>query len=356
MATPPDMSEDQSKQQPSMESLQFQAMFKLTAALDSLTEKVNKREIAEPEPFCLGTGRSIEEFLSEFEAFADQKYGVNREVWCSKLGRFLGEPVNQLYCSIRAVGANYATVKKRLIETYGSVLSTKTCVDYMQEFHQSTYNPDEGIPGLVCRLRTLAGEAYRGLAEDDLETLVKQQCWRVLPAHLRNPLQFQSLANPTMRLDELVRLGVSLQKTELSSAGLYAMGSAGPSAYFPAPTPKEDKTPLATVQPSLPQPASPAVIPKRCNYCRKPGHVRSECNRLNKACFGCGETGHIRSRCPHRQAEARPSRSTSVSPGRRQDSGTTSTANCAFCGAPGHLMAACEDFEAFMRRMMRQLN
>ena len=352
----------------------LQVMFRLTSVVDSLVNKVNRKDLPEPEVFTHGTGRTLEDFFREFEQYAVQKYGPTEADWLPRLGKFLAGPLQRLYLCMRSASTDYATVKRLLLSSYGAQVGAKRAVDYIREFQQATYSPEEGIPGLVCRLRTLAEKAYQGLTADAVEELVKQQCWRVLPDHLRTPLHFQSLANPNMTLAELIRLGVALQRSDLTSAQVYTAKST---------TPVGDSQP-SRAAPQKPNPklsrtggASAPKMPKHCTHCDKKGHLREECYRLNKSCYGCGEKGHFRAQCPNAQPDGgtglavssrsgaieRPMASRRSTAPRQQAAANQASAaalsgpTCSFCGAQGHLMNACPDFEDFMARLIeRQLN
>ena len=202
------------------------------------------------------------------------------------------------------------------------------------------------MPGLACRLQILAERAYRGLDDHIVEGIVKQQCLKVLPEYIRKPLYFQSIANPEMTLSSLIRIGTTLARLEPPLAGLDV---------------------LVTSQQSRPSAASPAQPPPvppssvsvdwqsdTCSYCRKLGHIRDNCYRLNKACFKCGQRGHFRSQCLSLSPDGarggvrprdRPTRT--VPPG-------GSGPSCSFCGVAGHIMASCPAFEEYMKKLISQ--
>ena len=324
-------------------------MAQVVDVLSGLVDRVNRREFSAPEVFTVGAGRSIEDFFKEFEDYAAQRFGPSEASWLPRLGQYLAEPLSRLYADMRSVGANYGAIKGYLVECYGAQVGAKTSLDYMQEFHQTAYDPEEGIPGLVCRLQALSRRAYHGLPEATLGELVKQQCWKVLPEYLRTPLQFQSLANPGMTIPELIRLGVALQRSDLASANLYSLGSAGsvggpPPTTSASPSPARDSSEAGAV----------AGGQKQCSHCKRKGHLRRECYRLNRVCYGCGERGHFRAQCPNSQprggvpVSGRPLTQTPPSPA------TAPGSSCPFCGTPGHMMAACPEFETFMARLLER--
>ena len=336
-----------------MQAENVNAMAQVVSVLGGLVDRVNRREVPAPEVFTISGGRSIEDFFREFEAYAAQKFGQSQAGWLPRLGQFLAEPLCRLYQDMRATGADYASVKGHLVKCFGAQVGPKTSLDCIQEFQQVKYIPEEGIPGLVCRLQALAERAYRGLAEDVLGELVKQQCWKVLPESLRTPLQFQNLANPGMTLPELIRLGVALQRSDLASASMYSMKSTEPGEGLPS-------TKITSSSPARGPPRLGAAAggPKQCSHCGKKGHLKKECYRLNQRCYGCGERGHFRAQCPNPQPreEATGGRSpVSGSPAQGPSSPAIIPGpSCPFCGASGHLMATCPDFEIFMTRLLNK--
>ena len=117
----------------------------------------------------------------EFEAYAIEKYGSNAASWLSRLSEYMLPPVLPVCEKLVRAGAAYDTVKSTLLGAYGEGANPKRAVDY---------DPEEGIRGLVSRLRVLADRAYVGLERDTLEELVKQQCLSVLPHDLKCALSY----------------------------------------------------------------------------------------------------------------------------------------------------------------------
>lgn len=358
------------------------AMAQLTQVINSLIEKVDKREAPEPEHYVPGVGRTIEQFFDAFEEYATHKYGESEVAWLPRLGKYLGEPIRGLYIVMRSAGSDYQRIKRILQETYGGQVGGKTKTDYLREFQQTEFNHEEGIPGLVCRLQTLAAGAYRGLEEDALVELVKQQCWQTLPHYIGKPLHFQAMANPGMTLTELIRLGITIQKAEATAASVYSVERDRDRTALPPSLTENSLVPYSgaghsnfTTPPAKssvprlapPQPKSPSKFgaasgqPKVCTYCDRPGHVKDECYQFNATCYGCGERGHFKNRCPNPQRKgplsSRTQRGSQPTTARHAPASGVSEARCQFCGEIGHYMATCPGFGIYLDKALdKKLN
>ena len=321
------------------------SMLVMSKVLDSLVDKVSRWEVPEPVVFSLGSERTLESFFSEFETFVTSRYGTDKSYWSPRLDAFLSEPLKSLCIGMRSMGADYVSLKSSLIASYGSKVHTKARSDFILDFEKCLYSPEEGIPGLVCRLRTLGERACKGLEPKIIEGLVKQQCLKVLPEYLRKPLQFQNLTNPDLTLNELIRIGTALQRTETPLVNIDAIAGQASSGLE------------SSVERLTPAPAPHRNRVGTCSYCRRPGHVRENCYRLGKACFNCGKRAHFRAQCPSLSAAVVQQRGASgETPTSSSDSGVSVGPVCPFCWVQGHMMAGCRDFELFMEGMVRRVS
>ena len=351
---------------------------RLTLVVGSLADRVNKQTIAEPGKFRLGAGRTLEEFLSDFERYALDRLGSSTAVWTSHLSNYVESPLSDLLKSLTDTGAGYSVIKKCLIDSYGANVTTKTTAQYIQEFQNCRYDPNEGIRGLACRLNALAQRAYAGIDPVVIDDLIKQQCLSVLPVELKNPLMFRSFGDPRFSLQDLIKLGVNLQASTLQNPEVTtASASAATSAKQPV---EKKESPLASPNPS-PTPSQAVLV---CSYCNKRGHTYEECYRRLGLCFICKTQGHMASQCTEsrNQSVPRPQQSSSGATPRLQrqtllraetppfvrnqesgprtpsvsdqDTNRTILQPCAFCGESGHVLATCNQFELYMANLIKK--
>ena len=243
-------------------------------------------------------------------------------------------------------------IKSSLLDSYGSRVIQKSSTDYIIDFQNCKYDSDEGIAGLVCRLRSLAEKAYSGLQPTTVEDLVKRQCMSLLPQSFKATLQFQSVAQPDLSLSEIVRLGSALEK----SCTVIDISEASRSQSV---KPKSGRKQQEFSSGKSSENNKTEFKKKECSYCKKSGHMKEECYRLNRLCYRCGKSGHFAPDCD--VPSSRPNqtdRSQSKNSSDSSDMKVTRSAItlCGFCGDGGHLMAQCSSFKKFMEETIQRMS
>lgn len=321
---------------------------KFADVMSGISDKVYKKETLDPAVFVPGHGKTIETFLDEYEAFMKEKHGSNDLIWGERLGKYLGEPLKSVYEDMKSTNSGYSCIKEYLLCAYGSHIEQKTITDYILEFQHCSYNPKDGISGLVCRLSSLANKAYEGLDSKVVEDLIKRQCLSLLPLSFRSTLQFQTLAQPTLALSEVVRLGTALEKS-LGSAEVVNAESRKEKGAVKKET-KSVKQASEKLKDKTPDGSSMNGnnAGSSCTYCKKSGHTRDECYRLNKLCYKCGKKGHFVPECPERSNQR-------YSSGNGDSVQRNQNIVCGFCSKEGHPMATCVAFKEFMKKTIEEM-
>ena len=344
-----------------------QALLQVTQLLTQLTTRVTADPVPEPVVFSLGSGRPLSEFLAEFETYAKQKYGHDQRLWTPRLAKYLKPPVLTHFQHLTQVSQDYSVVKDALISSYETA-ATSSPADQMEKFNTIKYDPSEGIRGLVSRLKVLATRVYAGVPSDTTDELIKRRCISALPPHLEETLNFWVLANPNATLQDFMRVGSGLEessaKKEVAIASLPTPESP---AVRPKPVPVKRNAVPAVTRTGAPQvPMASDNEPKFCRYCKRRGHLITECYLRNGQCFRCGQPGHFADKCSnavrpkttqpeYRQNSTNPFHTRVTEPERPSPTDNLST--CMFCNGIGHAMARCPEFDDYMdRKINRHLN
>ena len=262
--------------------------------------------------------------------------------------KFLAPPLKDLVLGMLATEASYTMITKCLLDSYGSQSHPRSYSDFIEEFQSCKYRPEEGVQGLVCRLRALAERAYKGQSNEIIEDLVKRQCLNVLPEPIKSPLVFQNLANPSLALKDIIRVATSLEKSKVNEVCIDKMSLQNRK--------DKEKSGIASTSSSKIQEPRLSRGDKTCSYCKAPGHVIEQCRKRNRSCFSCGQVGHFIGQCPERADDQASKSSNQDSQGNKSSQVERSFRRCPFCGQSGHVMAKCKEFLEFMENMMKRMS
>ena len=391
------------------------ALLQVTQIVQQLSSQINSQPLPEPVPYSPESGRSLVDFLGEFESFALKTYGIDQKLWTPRLEKYLKPPLLDLYHDLVKHHSEYLVIRTALVDSYGAPSITSPA-DLVDEFNATQYESQGGIRGFVSRLNALATKIFVGHPPDSINEMVKRRCVDALPPYLKNPLKYWSLSNTNASLQEFMRAGSELEKSTpvpsaAAAACVYAGSASAPSVSALASnhvkaSPTQASIPSSiAVTPKSPQQqnaASPRFNntndtphPPRCSYCKRRGHTYDNCYLRRSECFNCGQKGHYASRCPNSapsssnptsggnfQPYVSPSSSGSFPPPSgglprtpvqssnfsnfNSSSGQFSSMpspllptqnSCLFCGVAGHNLCDCPAFADFVARLaQRQSN
>ena len=353
-------------------------LLQVTQLLGQLTARVTGPPVLEPVGFTVGSGRSLDDFFKEFEAYANGTFGPDKKLWTPRLAKYLEGPILQLYQSLFLINQEYDTIKSPLQNSFGTI-GTASPADLLEQFNTCEFNPTEGIKGFISRLSALAEKAYDGAAQCTIDEIVKRRCVSALPSSLSTPLNFWLLSNLNAGLQELMRVGLGLEKT----VGIpEAAAVAAPMTVPPVPARRKESFPLVSGQPPAisgsrsSESSATASAHTMCSYCQKPGHDISVCRLKKGRCFRCGQQGHFVAQCPSdlpasgtnsarfrsrrpvpspRTLNYGPPASPALNPVPNPATGANAISpSCTFCGELGHVMARCPHFTDFIEGIVEK--
>ena len=284
--------------------------FKRNTEMRELADLLAGRSAPKPEPYSLDAGRSFNRFLDSFEAYCSSRYSrKQKSLWTPELGRFLKEEALQVYRACGGPDQSYKYMKRKLQDWYASV---KVRVSSSRKSLYETARPldGEGLRIFATRLEHLYRKAYPNKSLDGKD--LKRRLVDALPKKVVNGLERdlallraannrQNTWNDVLVLleaqDEAFRRGTNSSETQnFHTAEPWAGVQSIPrnmKVIAPVKGSNYERVEMRTASPSK----SPRAV-RRCNWCKKPGHVYDNCRRRLNQCLRCGDTDHFVRNCP----------------------------------------------------------
>jgi len=308
----------------------------LSTSLIQVLSQLDNRRYPKPEEFDINSGQSFTKFLTSFENYCSNTFRGNSDGWTTELRQFLRGPVRQTYDLVHYPGESYVEIRQKLVEwcdeAQGSVIKSNR-----RKFDQIQMRPGESLRMYAARIERefrLAFPKKRPLSSETLRSKFLETVPLPVRRHIASAQSIMSITNQSMNWKILLKL---VSTYDLHSDDIVEDTAVTPhvtevwatTEAFPEPDVRD--RPLST-QPrsrSLSRPranlhsdenrrfstermgqvnrlqqhrtTSRAYESQSCFYCKRRGHQKKDCWRLNRLCLACGSPDHRISQCPNRR-------------------------------------------------------
>ena len=261
-------------------------------------------------------GVCIDSFFTKFEKFCKSLYKEDKDAWVQVLPEYL-EGEAKILAPAFGSTANY-TVKQKLATKYQQV-SRLEDGDLQNIFH-ATKKPGESYEIFAVWLQDLASQ-WRDTTDGNRQALVRARFLDILELAARQKvnIQFRHEAR-VVEFQKIVDFVSTLEAIQQSKAVAKA-------AAIPPREVATERATKVTVAPvdelregSSRTHAKDVINPKarKCNYCKRPGHLAADCWQKRGLCFKCHQAGHFANACPNAIVGKGPIEKKENSPGRQQ--------------------------------------
>ena len=265
-----------------------------------------------PEIFDTGSGQSFQNFLKDFEEFADRKFGGQRGKWGTELRQFLkGEPL-AAFEALRIPGEDYDSLKDKLTDWLASS-QDKLEHDAKRRFSEARREGDERVRLFAARLEKLFRLAYPRRSTDANKTL-REKFVDTAPGRFREQLLTAQAITQATNGSELSWPQMVSMASQYDAKDFSRIRAADDSAR------RCEEVNIAAVSGRQEHPgfsrrwqasntrANHSAGPGHkwedlvCSYCDRTGHEREDCRRRRGLCFVCGSERHRVATCPERRS------------------------------------------------------
>ena len=291
-----------------------------------LIKMLERKSCPKPEAYSLESGRSFSRFLQSFEAYCESRYSSShKDLWTSELGRFLEGEIKQVFEACGGPERKYHKMKAHL-ETWHAGAKERISSSRRAQYRSATKMPDEGLLIFATRLEHLYKMAYPHQGLDGKE--LKRQLLNAIPASAAECLERdlalvratagrQNTWGDVLRLleiqDESIRRGSGSHQANVPFSSQPWSGAVKKHQTMRVEPTKSKKPSAVSPQPKKsylhgtrkfyrssesPHRSSRSPGQRRCNWCKRPGHLYENCRRRLNLCLRCGADGHRIFDCP----------------------------------------------------------
>lgn len=311
----------------------------------SLLKGRDKRErikASKPWPYGLDGVQKINDFLDDFERYAREQFGSDRNRWAVELRNFLDGQARRVYFSIYKPGMKYEKIVSR-IKQWCNEENKNEKLTSQREFWTASMKDGEKLGEYALRLQTLYETAVP-VNERDKQAL-KAQFLSSIPSYVARRFKMRmgkDIEGRSLRWRDLVHMALDDDDNELTNMAFNKQepaplpvwaftqdgplqGMANPKLATYSETFKQNrysKIPRTNVNADTQQ----RIV--KCKYCKKANHVMKDCWKMKGFCLVCGSNAHRASECEKRRVI-------------HEASNMRKNILCYGCGESGHRAVNC---------------
>lgn len=309
-------------------------------------EERKRIKASKPWPYGVDKVQKVEDFLEDFERYAREQFGSDKNRWAVELRNYLDGQARRVYFSVYKPGIKYSKIVKR-IKSWCSEdrYESDQRMSNQREFWTARMNNDERLSEYALRLQTLyesavpSGERDKQALKDQFMATIPIESARRLKARMGRDVNGKRVRwrdIVSWSVDDDVVLGPSFSKPEVPPLPVWAFTHDSYSYRDSAQRNRIERNRERNFAGDM---TGGSLV---CKYCKKRGHVMKDCWRMKGLCLLCGQEGHRVSVCDKRR---------SLNDRSRVNNQNELSVKCYGCGEFGHKAFKCPIIAANKRKM-----
>ena len=304
--------------------------------LVSALARLDNRSVPRPEVFDLDSGRPFDLFLKDFESYCSGTFRGDQSRWSVELGQFLTGKIKSAFDAFYFPGEPYGRLKKKLLQWVKDSMESLRKRN-KRKFEKMKYAPGESLRLFAARLERSFSLAFP-LKRSESSSTLQRKFLEAVPKSFKKQVSSSAtiLRLQNQKLDwngvpamasaydaEQAETDISVDR-DAEAAEVWATTSAP--LVFNARERGRLASPIASAgvsrrgesrkngidsnQMYRPRSVSAHAFvnngrnvfdARSCFYCKRKGHIKSECWRRSGRCLLCGSTTHRIAQCDRRR-------------------------------------------------------